>query len=164
MISTVSPITREVVVPVTPERAFEFFTAHMTEWWPPEHHLGPSPIAEILIEPEQGGRWYTRHEDGSETMTGFVAAWEPPERLVVTWQIGADWRYHADLRTIVELRFTAEGADRTRVRLEHRELENFGEQAEKMRVTFESPGAWDATLQAFAKGLATAQTTQGEQG
>src|SRR4051812_23309752 len=109
MIGTVDSIRREVVVPASQARAFEVFTAEMTSWWPAEHHIGSAPIEEILIEPQAGGRWYTRHTDGSETYTGVVTAWEPPERLVVTWQIGADWRYHADLMTSVELRFIAEG-------------------------------------------------------
>ena len=86
----------------------------MTDWWPSDHHIGDAPIQEIVIEPFEGGRWYTRHEDGSETSTGFVAAWDPPARVVVTWQIGADWRYDPRLVTTVEVRFVAEAADRTR--------------------------------------------------
>jgi hypothetical protein len=69
---------------------------------------------------------------------------------VVTWQIGADWKYYAELVTSVELRFVAEGPERTRVELEHRDLDRFGPEAERMRQMFEGPGAWDATLAAFA--------------
>jgi uncharacterized protein YndB with AHSA1/START domain len=150
MIGTVDSIRRHVVVGVSQERAFEVFTAGMTGWWPAHHHIGSAPIAEIVVEPREGGRWYTRHEDGSETSTGFVTAWEPPERLVLTWQIGADWTYDPKLITSVELRFVAEAPDRTRVELEHRDLERFGPEAERMRQVFEAPGAWDATLAAFA--------------
>lgn len=153
MIQAVESVRREVVVPVAPERAFEVFTARMTDWWPSHHHIGSAPIEEIVIEPREGGRWFTRHEDGSETSTGVVAAWEPPERLVVTWQIGADWKFHAGLVTTVEVRFVAEGADRTRVQLEHRDLDRYGPDAEKMRETFEQPGAWEGTLEAFAAAL-----------
>jgi uncharacterized protein YndB with AHSA1/START domain len=95
----------------------------MTSWWPAEHHIGSAPIEEVVIEPYAGGRWYTRHTDGTETYTGVVTAWDPPGRLVVTWQIGADWKFHADLVTSVELRFTPEGPGRTRVELEHRDLD-----------------------------------------
>jgi uncharacterized protein YndB with AHSA1/START domain len=150
MIQAVESIRREVVVGTSQAKAFEVFTAGMTSWWPPSHHIGSAPIEEIVIEPEVGGRWYTRHEDGTETYTGVVTAWDPPERFVVTWQIGADWKYHADLVTSVELRFLAEGSGRTRVVLEHRDLEAFGPEAEHMRQVFEAPGAWDATLAAFA--------------
>lgn len=150
MIQTIDAIRREKVVPVSKERAFEVFTAGMTSWWPPEHHIGSSPIEQIVVEPHEGGRWYTRHEDGSETSTGFVRAWEPPDRLVMTWQIGADWKYDPSLVTTVELRFIEEAEDRTRVQLEHRDLENFGPAAEKMSATFNEPGAWTATLEHFA--------------
>lgn len=150
MIQAVESVRREVVVPVAPPRAFEAFTARMTDWWPSRHHIGSAPIAEIVIEPREGGRWFTRHEDGSETSTGVVTAWEPPDRLVVTWQIGADWKFHVDLVTTVEVTFVEEAPDRTRVRLEHRDLDRYGPDAEKMRTTFEQPGAWQGTLEAFA--------------
>jgi uncharacterized protein YndB with AHSA1/START domain len=156
MVGTIESIRREVVVSASQQTAFEVFTAGMTSWWPAEHHIGSAPIEEVVIEPEAGGRWYTRHIDGSESYTGVVTAWDPPERLVVTWQIGADWKYHADLVTTVELRFIAEAPDRTRVALEHRDLERFGEQAEHMRQVFSAPDAWDSTLERFAAGAAAA--------
>jgi uncharacterized protein YndB with AHSA1/START domain len=154
MIETVEAIRREIVVEVGQAKAFELFTADMTSWWPSAHHIGSAPIQQIVIEPRSGGRWYTRHEDGSESDTGSVAAWEPPGRLVLTWQIGADWAYHADLVTTVELRFEAEGDDRTRVSLEHRDLEAFGADAAAMRKTFDDPDAWTTTLALYAAAAA----------
>jgi Activator of Hsp90 ATPase homolog 1-like protein len=148
--TTIAPIRREVVVEVGQERAFEVFTAEMTSWWPAEHHIGSAPIEEEVIEPRVGGRWFTRHQDGTETSTGVVRVWEPPGRLVVTWQIGADWAFHDDLVTVVELRFLPEGSGRTRVVLEHRDLEAYAEHAASMRDMFDGPGAWDATLAAYA--------------
>ena len=150
MIETDSAVRREIVVDVPPDRAFALFTAEMTSWWPADHHIGSAPIAEIVVEPRAGGRWFTRHEDGTETYTGIVRAWEPPSRLVVTWQIGADWTYHDDLITTVEVRFQPDGADRTRVSLEHRDLDAFGADAAGMKEMFDGPGAWDATLRAYA--------------
>ena len=156
MIQAVESIRREIVVPVSAGRAFAVFTADMTSWWPSDHHIGSAPIEEIVIEPHEGGRWYTRHTDGSETSTGHVVAWEPGERLVITWQIGADWKYHAQLVTTIEVRFVEEAPDRTLVVLEHRDLEAYGPEAERMRQTFEEPGAWAGTLAAFAAGVARA--------
>ena len=80
---TVQPVRREVVVDCDAQRAFDLFTADMTSWWPKQHHIGSTPIAEIVIEPHPGGRWYTRHEDGSETNTGFVVIYDstPDEGL-----------------------------------------------------------------------------------
>jgi uncharacterized protein YndB with AHSA1/START domain len=150
MIETDSAVRREIVVDVPPERAFELFTAEMTSWWPSDHHIGSAPIAEVLIEPRAGGRWYTKHKDGTETSTGVVVAWEPPGRFVVTWQIGADWKFHTDLVTTVEVRFEPAGEGQTRVRLEHRDLDAFGADAAGMKEMFDGPGAWDATLRAYA--------------
>jgi uncharacterized protein YndB with AHSA1/START domain len=143
-------IRRDVVVEVGRAKAFEIFTADMTSWWPAHHHIGSAPIEEVVIEPHEGGRWYTRHQDGTETSTGVVTAWDPPARLVVTWQIGADWAYHDDLVTSVDVRFESLGPDRTRVVLEHRGLDAYGAHAAAMRTLFERPDAWTATLAAYA--------------
>ena len=126
---TTEPIRKEVVVAVDPDRAFEIFTADMTSWWPSAHHIGSAPIETIVVEPHAGGRWYTRHQDGTETATGSVSAWDPPTRLVLTWQVGADWRYHPDLVTTVELRF------------------------------LDSPDAWLATLAAYRAVIAAGATS-----
>ena len=96
MIKTTEAVRREVVVDVSPDRAFELFTADMTAWWPAAHHIGSAPIAEIVVEPRAGGRWFTRHEDGTESerlqtfrdvrdaISAAVSGWvNDLERLVV---------------------------------------------------------------------------------
>jgi uncharacterized protein YndB with AHSA1/START domain len=142
------PIRRDITVPVAPARAFEVFTAGMTTWWPAHHHIGSAPIAEIVVEPREGGRWFTRHEDGTETATGYVRIWDPGRRLVLTWQITHDWGYDEDLVTVVDVRFEAVDGG-TRVALEH-DLSGYGERAGEMREVFDQPGAWTGTLEAFA--------------
>jgi hypothetical protein len=156
VIQAVESIRRQIVVPASRERAFEVFTSRMTTWWPSHHHIGSAPIQEIVVEPREGGRWYTRHEDGTETSTGYVAGWDPPERLALAWQITADWRYDPSLVTTVEVRFVEESPGRTRVELEHRDLDRYGPEADRMRMTFEDPGAWTGTLEAFAAGIEAA--------
>ena len=150
MIQQLQPVRRDVVVRASQEAAFTMFTGGIDRWWPRAHHIGKADLAEVVLEPREGGRWYARHVDGSETSTGYVMEWEPHERVVLAWQIDADWRYDPTLITRVEVRFVAEAPDRTRVELEHRDLERFGPAAEKMRDTFDRPGAWDATLEAYA--------------
>ncbi len=146
----VEAVRREVVVEVGQAAAFEIFTADMTSWWPAHHHIGSAPIQEIVIEPRVGGRWFTRHEDGTETDTGVVTAWEPP---------GAVRRHVADRRRLeVPPRprhvgrgaLRAEGPDRTRVVLEHGGLDAYAADAAAMRATFEDDGAWTGTLAAYA--------------
>ncbi len=84
----------------------------------------------------------------------MVTAWEPPGRFAVTWQIGADWRFHPDLVTTVTVRFEPESPDRTRVVLEHSGLDAYGDAAATMQTTFEDEGAWTATLAAYAARVA----------
>src|SRR3954447_16822184 len=152
---TLEPIRRSVVVPTNPARAFEVFTSGMTGWWPASHHIGDAPIEAVVIEPFVGGRWYTRHTDGTETYTGLVRAWEPPARLVVTWQIDGHWRYDPALVTLVEVRFEAADGG-TRVSIEHRDLDRYGGDAERMRELFAGPNAWSGILELYAGAAARA--------
>lgn len=143
-------VRQSVVVEATPERAFYVFTDGMTSWWPIDSHsIGDRPMAEAVIEPRTGGRWYERADDGTECDWGRVLAWEPPHRVVLEWQISADWKADPGIHSEVEVRFTSEGDGRTRVDLEHRGLETFGERAEQMRAIFGSDGGWNGLLQRF---------------
>jgi uncharacterized protein YndB with AHSA1/START domain len=142
-------VVRTVRVPIPPERAFELFTAQMTEFWPSEHSIGSSAIAEVVVEPYAGGRWFERGVDGSECDWGRVARWNPPGELVLLWQLGADWTFDPTSRTEVEVDFTADGAGGTLVELRHRHLERYGEQAETLRGIFDSPGGWRGILAQF---------------
>ena len=155
MTTTIQPIHQSVSVPLDPHRAFDLFTADMTSWWPAAHHIGQTPIKQIVVEPFVGGRWYTEHEGGEETSTGTVVAWDPPHGFAVTWQIGADWRYHDDLVTTIELRFVPTDDGRTLVELEHRDLEAYGADAAQMQEAFEKPDAWGSTLAAYERAAAS---------
>ena len=103
-----------------------------------------------VIEPRAGGRWYEVCEDGSQCDWGKVLVWEPPASLVLAWQLDAQFQYDPNLLTEVEVRFTAEGAT-TRVDLEHRNLERFGPDAEKMRTSIDSPKGWPDILRQYAE-------------
>lgn len=148
-----APVRKQLFVDATPERAFEVFTARFAQWWPASHHIGAAPLKTPVLEPRVGGRWYEIGEDGSECDWGDVLVWEPPARLVLAWRIGADWKYHKDLLTEVEVRFTAEDG-RTRVDFEHRKLENWGEKAETNRASVDSEGGWTGILRLFATAVA----------
>ena len=145
-----APVKKSIFVHAPQAHAFEVFTDGIGLWWPKTHAIGDAELDKPVIEPREGGRWYTRHTDGSETSTGFVDTWDPPARLVLAWQIDPRWQYDPSLVTEVELRFEADGPHRTRVALEHRHLDRFGPEAERMRALFDSPGAWDGTLAAYA--------------
>jgi uncharacterized protein YndB with AHSA1/START domain len=144
-----APVRKSVVVNASPERAFEVFTAGFNDWWPRSHSIGASPLDKAVIEPRDKGRWFGKLQDGSEAEWGDVLAWDPPSRVLLAWRIGADWQYHADLLTEVEVTFTLEGKA-TRVVLEHRHLERMGAEAEGMRAQFDSEGGWSGLLQMYA--------------
>jgi uncharacterized protein YndB with AHSA1/START domain len=80
-----------------------------------------------------------------------VLAWEPPDRVVLTWQLDTQWEYAADLETVVEVRFVVVDEDTTRVELEHRDLEAFGDGAAQMRDVFGSPDGWNGLLRRYAE-------------
>ena len=103
-----------------------------------------------MIEGREGGRWYERDVDGSECDWGKVLVWEPPSRLVLAWQISGEWAYDAELLTEVEVTFVPDGPNRTRVELQHRGLDAYGDRAAEMRDQFDSPGGWPGLLEAFA--------------
>lgn len=146
-------VRREITVEASQERAFAVFTEGQSGWWPRTHHIGAQPMEEAVIEPRAGGRWFERAADGTECDWGHVRVWEPPERLVLVWQITGEWAYDEALDTEVEVRFVAEARRRTRVELEHRRLDALDAQA---RATLGSPGGWGGLLARFA---ATAQQT-----
>jgi uncharacterized protein YndB with AHSA1/START domain len=100
-----------------------------------------------VIEPRTGGRWYEVGEDGSDKTWGKVLAWEAPERVVLAWQLNAEWAYDENFETTVEVRFTADG-EHTIVDFEHRDLERFGENAEAVRGDYETgmDGGWAQLL------------------
>jgi len=145
-----APIHKTVRVAVPPDRAFAFFTGRMGRWWRADHSLLKTERADIIVEPRVGGRWYERATDGGECNWGRVLAWEPPHRLLLTWQIDGTWTYNPDLVTEVEIRFVAEGGDATRVELEHRHLERFGDLAISARAALDSPDGWTGALAVFA--------------
>jgi uncharacterized protein YciI/uncharacterized protein YndB with AHSA1/START domain len=146
-------IKKSITVEANQQRAFRVFTDGIDRWWPREHHIGKSPLERFIIEPRAGGRWYSTCKDGSEVDVGRVVKWEPYSRVVLTWQITGEWKFDPDFITEVEVTFTSEGPRKTRVELEHRNIERFGAQTDAIRKTFESDGGWSGTLGLFAKSL-----------
>jgi uncharacterized protein YndB with AHSA1/START domain len=134
-------------VKAPPDRAFELFVDHMGSWWPKGRTVGQTPHADIIVERRPGGRWYERAEDGVETDWGKVLALSPPGRLLLAWQLDAGFRYDPAFSTEVELTFEAvhEG---TRVTLEHRNLERFGDSAAKLAELL--GGGWPTFLKHYA--------------
>ena len=150
-------VRREVTVDAPLERAFAAFTERFGEIKPKEHNLLGSPIAETTFEPRVGGHIFDRAEDGSECRWARVLAFEPPNRVVFSWDIGPSWQLEADEANAseVEVRFIAESAERTRVELEHRNLDRHGPGWEGLRDGIAEEGGWPTYLARYAGVLAT---------
>jgi uncharacterized protein YndB with AHSA1/START domain len=155
-----APVRKTLTIKASPARAFEVFTGGIDRWWPRSHHTGEGELKKVIVEPREGGRWYEETTVGTESEWGKVLAWEPPQgaergRLMLAWQLGADFKYDPDLITEVEVLFTDIGEGRTRVDFEHRNLERMGAKAAEARAAVDSPGGWGAILAAFGEAAET---------
>jgi uncharacterized protein YndB with AHSA1/START domain len=155
------PMTKDAVVVTVQveapmQRAFEVFTSKFGSWWPMEHHIGSQPAVDAVIEPHAGGRWYEVAADGSECEWGTVLEWEAPTRVVLAWQLNPEFEYEPDLAlaTQVEVRVVSEGANTTRVELEHRGFEVYGERGEAMRTAVSAPDGWNGIVQRYVAAAA----------
>jgi uncharacterized protein YndB with AHSA1/START domain len=143
-------VRTSIIVEAPTETAFSIFTDGMGTWWPPDHHLLEAELAEMVFEPHVGGHIYDRAVDGSECHWSRVLVYEPPHRLVFSWDINIEWQLETDpaKTSEVEVRFTAESPERTRVELEHRNLDRHGAGWERMRDAVGSAEGWN--LRPFA--------------
>src|SRR5499427_1389238 len=145
-------VRKLIKVQAPQEVAWQVFTGQMGTWWPlAVYKIGKAAAVDAIIEPRVGGRWYERGDDGSTCDWGSVLSWEPPSRLVLSWDINADWQFDPDLKTEIEVRFIAVGQDATRVELEHRRLDRYGARRDEMRTIFDTTGDWGRLLAAFAQ-------------
>jgi uncharacterized protein YndB with AHSA1/START domain len=149
-------IRHEVVVHAPIERAFSVFTDGFGIFKPREHNMLSVDIAETVFEARVGGHIYDRGVDGSECRWARVLAYEPPDRVVFSWDISPQWQIETDLdkTSEVEVRFVPEAPDRTRVELEHRSLDRHGDGWEAVREGVDSEGGWPLYLRRYADVIA----------
>lgn len=150
--ATATTVRSSIVVEAPIERAFAVFTEGFGTFKPPEHNMLAVEIAETVFEPRVGGNVYDRAGDGSECRWARVLAYEPPQRVVISWDISPRWQIETDLdrSSEVEVRFVAESAERTRVELEHRNLDRHGDGWETSREGVGGDQGWPLYLRRFA--------------
>jgi uncharacterized protein YndB with AHSA1/START domain len=149
-------VQTSIVVDAPIERAFEVFTADFGSFKPHEHNLLQVEIAETVFEPRVGGSLYDRGVDGSECHWARVLAYEPPYRVLLSWDIGPHWQLESDPERTSEweVRFLAEAPERTRVELEHRNLDRHGDGWEGLREGVAGDEGWPLYLQRYVDRLA----------
>lgn len=145
-----APVRKSVTVRADPERAFDIFVSAMGDWWLKSHSLTASGQKTVVVEPFAGGRWYEIGTAGEEKEWGRVLACEPPKRILFAWQLNAEWTFNPDFQTEVEVTFEPAADGGTMVRLEHRDLANYGAKANEARASLDSEGGWEGLLGAFA--------------
>jgi uncharacterized protein YndB with AHSA1/START domain len=153
--ATTTSVRKEIVVDAPVERAFRVFTERFDAIKPRDHNLLAVEIAETVLEPRAGGSIYDRGVDGSECRWGRVLAFEPPSRLVFSWDIGPTWQIETDhdRTSEVEVTFAEQGPDQTLVVLEHRNLDRHGNGWEGLREGVAGDGGWPLYLQRFADAI-----------
>jgi uncharacterized protein YndB with AHSA1/START domain len=149
-------VQSSIVVEAGIERAFSVFTEDIGKWFPPEYNLLNTDIAERVFEPRVGGHVYDRGVDGSECHWARVLAYEPPNRVVISWDISPQWQIETDLERTseIEVRFTTEAPQRIRVELEHLNIDRHGDGWEQLRDSVAGDGGWPGCLRSFAERLA----------
>jgi uncharacterized protein YndB with AHSA1/START domain len=153
--ATDTSVQQSIVVEAPIERAFSVFTEGFGTFKPREHNLLDVDIAETVFETHVGGNIYDRGVDGSECRWARVLAFEPPNRVVFSWDISPQWQVQTDpdKTSEVEVRFVAETPERTRVELEHRNLDRHGDGWEGVRDSVASEGGWPLYLDRYAQQL-----------
>ena len=146
-------VKHSIVVEAPIARAFKVFTEDFGRFKPAEHNLLAVPIAETVFEPRVGGYLYDRGIDGSECRWARVLAYDPPNRLLLSWNISPQWQIETDpdKTSEWEVRFTAESARRTRVEIEHRKLERHGQGWEGVRDGVAGDRGWPLYLLRYAE-------------
>jgi uncharacterized protein YndB with AHSA1/START domain len=150
--ATATDVRRQVTVEVPIEEAFTAFTERFGDFKPPEHNLLSTPIAQTVFEPRVGGHIVDRGIDGSECRWARILAYEPPQRVVFSWDIGPTWRLETNAQNTseVEVRFVAVAPKRTRVELEHRNLDRHGAGWEAVSDGVGDEAGWSLYLHRYA--------------
>jgi uncharacterized protein YndB with AHSA1/START domain len=143
--ATETSVLTSIIVEAPVDRAFSLFTEGIGTWWDPNHHILQGELEEMVFEPRVGGHIYDRNVDGQECRWARVLAYDPPSRLVFSWDINLEWQVETDTEKTseVEVRFTPQGPDRTLVELEHRNIDRHGDGWERMRAAVGSEGGWN---------------------
>jgi uncharacterized protein YndB with AHSA1/START domain len=161
MTAPIPPIEGKTTVNVPLEQAFEVFTGSFGTWWPHQYHIGQADVADVILESHEGGRWYERGVDGSECDWGRVLTWEPPQRIVFTWQINGSWQFDPDPAhaSEIEVRFHADGPAQTTVEVEQRYFERLAD-GHSTHGAIRGGGGWAALLDSYARRVKDLTTTE----
>jgi uncharacterized protein YndB with AHSA1/START domain len=145
-------VQASIVVDASVEKAFDVFTGDFGRFKPPEHNMLGVEIAQTVFERHVGGHLFDRGVDGSECRWARILEYEPPNRVVLTWNISPQWQIETDPTKASEweVRFVSETPERTRVEIEHRNLDRHGDGWEGVRAGIGGEQGWPLYLHRYA--------------
>lgn len=151
-----SVVRETIAVPAPIAEAFRVFTEQCHAWWPRSYRLGRAERTGVVVEPQEGGRWYERTADGNKCGWGIVLVWQPPVRLALSWQIGLGFVPEADASRAsrVEVTFAECGPHATTVTVRHSELERHGKGWTEMAEAVSGERGWGGILRSYAQVVA----------
>jgi uncharacterized protein YndB with AHSA1/START domain len=149
-IANLDPVRKTIRVNAAPAHAFDVFTTGLTRWWPRDHGIGKKPIQKVMMESRLGGRWLEIAEDGTQTNVATIILWEPPHRMVMLWQINAQWKPDPTMKSEVDVRFSPDGPNATLVELVHHKFETMGAEA-GASMRHDVDRGWPALIERFAQ-------------
>ena len=137
------PIVKTIEVPCSQEKAFGVFVNEMNSWWPLDRFsvsaMGGKDPKSLRVEPKQGGKIVEIGPDDTEYPWGTITSYDPHGFLSMAFHI-AHPSETSRSESLVEVRFTAIGDERTRVELTQSNWEAFGDMAEMVHGGY--GGAW----------------------
>jgi hypothetical protein len=146
------PLIKTIEVPCSQEKAFGVFVNEMDSWWPLSiftvSAMSGGVAKSIRVEPKVGGQIVEIGNDDTEHLWGTIRSYDPHDSVGMDFHIAPTGDDTVGSWSLVEVRFTALGSDRTQVELTQTNWEAFGEKAAMLRGGY-GPG-WDAIFgQAF---------------
>jgi uncharacterized protein YndB with AHSA1/START domain len=161
MITSETTVTQSVTVQAPIDRAFRVFTEDFDSWWPRSHHIATAEMAKAVIESQVDGRWHEIGVDGSECEWGRVLAWEPPHHLALSWHLNGAFQYDPDpaKASRVDVWFTAEDDQTTRVELSHSNLDRHGDGWTDLRTGVSGEGGWPELIRLYASRVAAGSSS-----
>jgi len=154
MPATDTAVHREVTVDASPEAAFDVFVNHFDTWWPRSHTIAAAEMAEAVIEPRLGGRFYERGVDGSQAVWGEVLTYEEPDAITLSWHVGGDWQLESAMSEI-QVTFRRDG-DQTKVAVTHDHLERHTAADALRGAVGGEEGGWNDLLRLYSEAVSAA--------
>lgn len=140
------PIVKTIHVALSPQAAFDLFTARIGDWWPVAVFSVSAeqgkPSQSVTLAGGVGSEIVEIAADASRHVWGTIQEWEPGQSFATTWHPGRGETF----ATMLHVAFASDG-NGTRVTLTHTNWEVLGDKAASTRTGYD--GGWVTVLGQF---------------